>query len=347
MTDRRFYVRSSSGRLSDLLLDAPETIDVQADLGQHFSDVSALEMACPDDISFVGGDAKYKEMAERSLAGLFIVSAKSANWLAPGASFIICPNPIRLFNHIVGKLYPDLAAGFVGRFDQTHNISPSAKVDTTAEIAPSAIIGDHVEVGAGTKIGPLVTIGHGTQIGRDCLIYSHVSIAYALIGNRVQISNGARIGVDGFGLIEGKKHEKVLHLGRVILQDDVEIGANCTMDRGTYGDTVIGEGSKIDNLVHIAHNTQVGRHVRIAGMSGIAGSAIIDDYATLGGGVGLGNGAHIGAHAIVGGRSVVLGKVPEHEIYSGYPARPLKEWQRQKAFIAQLFKKSLKDKNRG
>ena len=347
MADRRFYVRSNVARLGDILQGGPATIDINANLQQSFADVSRLELAGPEDICFVGDDISYKDMAAQSKAGLFIVSAKSLEWLSSDAQFILCSNPAGLFNYIVGRLYQDLASGIVGYFDPKNNIAASAKIDPSAEIAPNAVIGDYAEIGARTKVGPFVSIGHGVKIGRDCLIHSHVSVAYSLMGDKVQISSGTRVGVDGFGLIEGKSHEKVLHIGRVIIQDSVDIGANCAIDRGTYGDTVIGEGSKIDNLVQVAHNTQIGRHVRAAGQTGLAGSCRIDDYAVLAGGAGVGNGGHVGAHAIVAARAAVFGKVPDGEVYAGIPARPLKEWQKQNAFVAQLYKKFLRDKGRG
>lgn len=217
-------------------------------------------------------------------------------------------------------------------------ISPAAFVDPTARLEPGvvvepmAVIGAHTEIGSGTRIGAGAVIGEHVRIGRECSIASGASILAALIGNNVIIHNGARIGQDGFGYAPGPRGMlKIVQVGRVIIQDHVEIGANTTIDRGTMDDTVIGEGTKIDNLVQIGHNVRIGRHCGIVSQVGIAGSAKIGDGVMLGGACGVNGHITIGDGAQIAAMSGVLADVPPGERYGGVPARPLKDYLREVA----------------
>jgi UDP-3-O-[3-hydroxymyristoyl] glucosamine N-acyltransferase len=173
-------------------------------------------------------------------------------------------------------------------------------------------------------------VGPEVRVGRDTTIGASAVITHALIGNRVIVHPGACIGQDGFGYIPGADgHRKVPQLGRVIIQDDVEIGANTTVDRGSNRDTIVGEGTKIDNQCHIGHNTVIGRHCLIAGKTGISGTVTVGDFVFLGGGVGLKDNITVGAGAKVGAGSAVLTSIPPGETWTGYPAAPHDRWLRE------------------
>jgi UDP-3-O-[3-hydroxymyristoyl] glucosamine N-acyltransferase len=205
-------------------------------------------------------------------------------------------------------------------------------------IDPGAVIGPRARIGEGTVIGATAVIGPDVQIGRDCSIGPGSSVIHALIGDNVILHPGCRIGQDGFRYLPSKNgHTKVPQLGRVIIQDDVEIGAGTAIDRGGSGDTIIGEGTKIDNLVHIAHNVTVGRHCLIAGQCGFAGSVNLGDGVMLGGQVGIADHLTIGDGAMIGAKSGVVSNVPAGEKWLGFPALPGREFLRAMAALRKLI----------
>jgi UDP-3-O-[3-hydroxymyristoyl] glucosamine N-acyltransferase len=206
-------------------------------------------------------------------------------------------------------------------------------------IDPGAMIGPSAEIGGGTVIGANAVIGPQVRIGRNCAVGPGASVTHALIGDRVIIHAGARIGQDGFGYVRGpKSHVKIPQLGRVIIQDDVEIGANSTIDRGGGRDTVIGEGTKIDNLVQIGHNVSIGRHCIVVSQSGISGSAVVEDYVALGGQVGIADHLTIGTEAMLAARAGVITDVPSGARWGGFPAGPAREWLRGATLLRRLVK---------
>jgi UDP-3-O-[3-hydroxymyristoyl] glucosamine N-acyltransferase len=214
-------------------------------------------------------------------------------------------------------------------------VDPSARLEADVDIEATAVIGAGAQIGAGTRIAAGVVIGPGVRIGRGCTIASGASVVCALVGDNVIIHAGARIGQDGFGNAPGPRGGmiKIVQIGRVILQDWVEIGANTTIDRGALGDTVIGDGTKIDNLVQIGHNVQIGRSCAIAAHCGISGSVTIGDFVMLGGRVGIGDHVSIGSGAQLAAGSGLMHDVPAGERWGGSPAQPIKGWLREVSLL--------------
>ena len=202
------------------------------------------------------------------------------------------------------------------------------------------MIGPEAQIGRGTRIAAGAVVGFRVAIGRDCFVGPGASVTHALIGNRVIVHAGARIGQDGFGFAMGPSgHYKVRQIGRVIIQDGVEIGANTTIDRGALKDTVIGEGTKLDNLVQIAHNVVIGRHCVIAAQTGISGSTVLEDFVAMGGQCGTVGHIRIGAGAQIAAQSGISCDIPRGEVWGGYPAKPITSWKREVALLKQLVRR--------
>jgi UDP-3-O-[3-hydroxymyristoyl] glucosamine N-acyltransferase len=213
-------------------------------------------------------------------------------------------------------------------------------VEEGVVLGPNVVLGEGVEIGRGTTIGANTVIGPGVAIGRNCIIASNVTIDCAFLGSNVVVHPGARIGTEGFGWLDhARSNRKIPQLGRVIVQDDVEIGANSTIDRGALGDTVIGEGTKIDNLVQIGHNCRIGRYCLIAAQSGLSGSTVLEDGVLMAGGTGTGGHLTIGAGSVVYGRAGVSKSWPAGSKLFGAPARDIKEYWRETAMLRRLMNK--------
>lgn len=209
------------------------------------------------------------------------------------------------------------------------------QLEAGAVVGPGVVIGSSVSIGAGTRIGANTVIGPGVQIGRDCDIGPNVTLTCCLIGDRVHIGPSTVIGEAGFGVTGSAAGLiDIPQLGRVILQDDVSVGANSCIDRGAWDDTVIGEGSKIDNLVQVGHNCRLGRHVILAGHTGLSGSVTIGDGAQLGGRAGVTDHLSIGKGARIGAASMVISDVPDGETWGGQPARPMRRFLRETVWLA-------------
>jgi UDP-3-O-[3-hydroxymyristoyl] glucosamine N-acyltransferase len=284
---------------------------------------------------------------KRVSAAAILCPAELAPDVPPGIAQLLTPTPQKAFALVGRTLYPDSVQP--GRWTAMSGISPlayvaeTARVETGAVIEAGASVGPGAAIGAGTIVSPAAVIGPGCRIGRDGYIGPGVTIQCALVGNRVIIHQGAAIGQDGFGFVAGPNGaERIPHVGRVIIQDDVEIGANSTIDRGTLNDTVIGEGTKIDNLVQIAHNVVTGRHCLIAGHCGLSGSVTLGDGVMLGGRVGIADHIKIGTGAQVAASSGVMHDVPPGERWAGMPARPVREFFREVAAIRSLIKPKTK-----
>ena len=302
--------------------------------GEHeISGVAPLESASRADLSFVG-NRKAAASAVRSAAGCLLVP----NDFSPGRTLIRVRDPRAALAFVIPLLYPPAPA--------PAGVHPSAVIAPDAHVPPSTCIGPFVVVGSGTRIGersrlgPGCTLGDGVSVGSDCLLHSNVTIySNVTVGDRAVLHSGCVLGADGFGFVRsGDHYEKFPQIGRVVIGQDVEIGANSCVDRAALGLTEIGDGSKLDNLVHIGHNCRIGRHVVIAAQTGLSGGVVVEDYAVIGGQVGIGDKARIESEAVLGSGSGILTSkiIRKGQVVWGTPARPLKEHLQQLANLARL-----------
>ena len=270
------------------------------------------------------------------------IQPKFAERAPEGTVALLSPEPYRAYAKALALFYPEagtpkVAASAVPGAAQ---IDPSAKLEKDVTVEPGAIIGPEAQIGEGSHIAAAAVIGYRCAIGRHCYIGPRAVIAHALIGNHVIIHAGVAVGQDGFGFAMGRQgHLKVRQIGRVIIQDWVEIGANSAIDRGALRDTVIGEGTKIDNLVQIGHNVMIGRHCVIVGQAGIAGSVVLEDFVVMGGQSGVVGHIKVGAGAQIAGNSGVTESVPRGERWGGTPAKPVRNWAREIALMKRLVEK--------
>ncbi|MCM2293628.1 UDP-3-O-(3-hydroxymyristoyl)glucosamine N-acyltransferase [Allorhizobium sp. BGMRC 0089] len=301
--------------------------------------VSPVYRAKSSDICYILS-RKNKQELETCQAGA-VLCEPGLQSIVPGhIPVLICSNPHGAFA-LAGQILHPLAQTpapvtevAARQVSSAAFVDPSARLEDGVVVEPMAVIGAGVEIGEGTHIGAGSVIGQGVKIGRHCTIAAGASILAAYLGNHVIIHNGARIGQDGFGYAPGPRGMvKIVQIGRVIIQDHVEIGANTTIDRGTMDDTVIGEGTKIDNQVQIGHNVRIGRHCGIVAQVGIAGSTVIGDGVMIGGGAGINGHITIGDGVQIAAYSGVVGSLPPGGKYGGIPARPLADFLRDCAEI--------------
>jgi UDP-3-O-[3-hydroxymyristoyl] glucosamine N-acyltransferase len=316
---------------------------VVGDGGVKISGVASIESAQAGELVFVD-EPKLLSSALQSQASAVIAGDYAAenSWNRP---VLISHHPKLAFARAARLLSHDLNRDFLG-VHPTSVIHPTAMVASTACIGAQAVVGSQAEVGEDTHVGPGCSIGKGVRIGRKCEIYPNVTIyPDTSLGDRVIVHAGAVLGSDGFGYVRDPKtghHEKFPQVGQLIIEDDVEIGANSTVDRGALDETRIHRGAKIDNLVHIGHNCQIGEDVVIAAQTGLSGSIVIENGAVLGGQVGIGEHARIGEGVMIGGQGGVLpNKILRGKgvAFWGTPAQPLRAYLKQLATIARLAKK--------
>ncbi|MSO92144.1 MAG: UDP-3-O-(3-hydroxymyristoyl)glucosamine N-acyltransferase [Rhodospirillales bacterium] len=337
MADPRFYSVAGPFSLKQLAGIAGAEIGGAADPARMFADVAPLQQAGARDVSFLD-NRRYVQAFAESGAGACAADPEFAPRAPPGMALLLTREPYRAYAKIATAFYP--APAPIPERAGTAAVDPSARVDEGARIESGAVIGARAEIGRRTRIGANAVIGHGVAIGDDCNIGPSATLLFCVLGARVIVHPGVRIGQDGFGFAPGKGgHLKVPQLGRVIIEDDVEIGANTTIDRGAGPDTVIGAGTKIDNLVQIAHNVRLGRHCIVVAQVGISGSTRVGDYVMIGGQAGLTGHLTIGDGARIAAQSGVMRDVGPGDDVGGSPAKPMKDWLRGVAAVERLAKK--------
>jgi UDP-3-O-[3-hydroxymyristoyl] glucosamine N-acyltransferase len=314
-----------------------------ADQGAVIIGVAALDRAHAGDLSFYERP-RYAAALRLCRATACLLRARDLPMLPPGVAGLVTPEPQKALAKVLAALFPDalrpqslFAASGISPGAAVH---PSARLEPGVIVDPGAVVGPRAEIGSGSVIGPQAVIGPDVRIGRGCSIGAGASIVCALIGDRVIIHPGARLGQDGFGFVLSRQgHVKAPQIGRVIVQDDVEIGANTTIDRGATRDTIIGEGTKIDNLVQIGHNVVIGRGCVIVAQSGLAGSCELEDFVALGGQSAIGGHITIGEGAQIAAKSGVTRDAPPAARLSGAPARPSRRHLRGELLLDRLARR--------
>jgi UDP-3-O-[3-hydroxymyristoyl] glucosamine N-acyltransferase len=345
MAQPTFFEQPPSSTLAELAaLTKAHLVDASRG-GQVVKGLASLDEAGPMHLAFFD-NLKYADQLASTKAGACLVSPRFEASVPAHVAVLRATHPFRAFVQIARELYgsalrPQSWFGVAG-IAPSAIIDPSAHLEDGVIVDPLAVIGPNVEIGAGTVIGAGAIIGDGVRIGRDCNVGPRTAIQCALIGNNVLIHPGCSIGQDGYGFIffgpDG--HLKVPQTGRVLIQNNVEVGAGTTIDRGSLRDTVIGEGSKIDNQVQIGHNVTIGRHCLLAAQIGLAGSLTIGDNVALGAKVGINNHLHIGDGAQVTAMSAVKDDIPPNGRWGGHFAKPTKQWFREIIAVERLVRDS-------
>ncbi len=337
MADPRFFDRAGPHLLDALAALSGARLQDPADGGRLFGDVAPLETAGPDDVTFLD-NRKYVDAFAASRAGAAFVDERDAGRAPAGMALLFATDPYRAFARAAQAFYP--APPVVPRRAPTAIVDPAASVPGDCEIGEHVVIAAGVRLGARVQIGANSVIAAGVELGEDCRVGANVTLSHCLIGARVVLHPGVRIGQPGFGFaVDTGGPVKVPQLGRVIIGDDVDIGANTTIDRGSGHDTVIGDGSMIDNLVQIGHNVSLGRGVVLAGQVGISGSTKLGDFVMVGGQSGFAGHLKIGSGARIAARSGLMRDVEAGATVGGNPAVPFTLFMRQIAILQRLARK--------
>lgn len=334
MPDPRFYAAVGPFTLAEIAAAAAARLPAGADPSARLHDVAPLGAATARHLSFLD-NRKYLDAFAATGAGACIAPGALAHRAPPGTTVLASDAPYKAYARAAALFHP-VAVPEPG-------VHPAAVVDPAALLAEDcrieagAVIAADARIGARCLVGANATVGPGVEIGDETRIGAGVSLSHCLVGAHVTIYPGARIGQDGFGFApDPQGHVKMPQLGRVVIGDDVEIGANTTIDRGSGPDTVVGQGCRIDNLVQIAHNVRIGRGCVIVAQSGIAGSTAVGDFVQVGGQAGLVGHLAIGAGARIAGQSGVIRDIEPGATYGGTPAVPIRSWHRQTAALARL-----------
>lgn len=337
MADPRFFTVAGPFTVADIAQRAGAKLGGAANGERMLRDVAPLDTATENDLSFLD-NPHYVDQFRQTRAGAVIVDAKFVSQAPEGTTLLITPRPYRAYALAAQAFYPEPPP--------TPGIAPGAYVDPSAKLGegcavePNAVIGADAVIGKQCSIGANAVIGRSVVLGDNVRVGANATLAYCVIGSRVRIYPGARIGQDGFGFApDPHAPVKVPQLGRVIVGDDVEIGANTTVDRGAGPDTVIGAGTMIDNLVQIGHNVQIGRCCVLVAFVGLSGSTRLGDYVMIGGQVGVAGHLTIGDGARIGAQAGVIRDVKKGEALLGSPAMPVREFHYMNTYLRRLAAK--------
>lgn len=338
MPDPRFFEDLGPVTLADLASLTGAELLVSDHGARQVRAVAVLASAQSDTITFLS-DRKHAGELASAKAGAVFVTQRDADLVPEGCAALITPVPQAAYAGAANRLHRPR------RHQGDQAIAPDAVFEEDVVLAPGVVVGPGARIGARTQIGANTVIGPGVAIGRDCVIGANVTLGFALLGDRVRILAGAVIGEPGFGAAGGTKGVvDIPQLGRVILQDGVTVGANSCIDRGAFDDTSIGENTKIDNLVQIAHNVHVGRNCVMAAHTGISGSVIIGDGAAFGGRAGVADHVTIGDGAQVAAAAGVFRDIPAGETWGGFPGQPIRRWMREVAWLSRSANRKGADK---
>ncbi|HTU55388.1 MAG TPA: UDP-3-O-(3-hydroxymyristoyl)glucosamine N-acyltransferase [Acetobacteraceae bacterium] len=329
--DPRFYAGSGPHALSAVATAAGGVAEAAE---RTLYGVAPLQTAGPGEVSFLD-NRRYVEALERTRAGAVLVHPELAPRVPAGTASIVTAEPYQGWARVAALFHPP--APLKPGIHPSAVVGEGARVDPTAEIGPLVVIGARAEIGPRCRIAPGAVIGEGVAIGPDGRIGALASVSHAILGPRVTLYPGARVGQDGFGFaVADDGFRSVPQLGRVILEHDVEVGANTTIDRGSVQDTVIGAGTRLDNLVQIGHNVRIGRLCVVVSQAGISGSTIVEDFVMIGGQAGLVGHLRIGRKARLGAQAGVMADVAPGAEVVGSPAEPVRTFFRQIAVLRRL-----------
>ena len=334
MVDTTFFINNGPFTLQQVAEICEAELKDGGKANAEIVNINTMEKASAGEVCFFY-DKKAKARGAEIKAEACVTTEELAPFVAQGVALLICSNPKMAFLKLNSRLYAE--------YQPRADIASSARIHPTAIIGQNCSIGDNVVIGENVRIGDNcmieagAVVGRGCQIGNNCRIGVNASIAYTIMGNDCFIYNGARIGSDGFGfMMVAGQHKRIPQVGRVIIGNDVEIGANACVDRGALDDTVIGDGCRIDNLVQIAHNDKLGKGCIIVAQTGIAGSCTFGDYVVCGGQTGFADHLKIGSGAQIGAQSGLMRDVEPGAVMMGYPAVGIKDFMRQTAYLQKL-----------
>ena len=336
MADPRFFERAGPFSLGQLAQLADAALGANAEPDREMADVGPLDAAGPEDVSFFD-NRRYADSLAVSAAGACLIRSADAAIAPPDMALLVTETPYLAYARVSRAYYP--IPPVEPEIDPTASIDPTAAIGQGCRIDPFAVIGAQASIGPRCHIGPHAVIGRGVALGEDVRIGAGCSLGHCVVGSRVRMLAGVRIGEDGFGFATDRNagsHVDIPQIGRVLIEDDVEIGANSTIDRGAGPDTVIGQGTRIDNLVQIGHNVVLGRGCIVVAQAGISGSTTLGDFAVVAAQGGVAGHLNVGAGARIAAKAGVMRDVPDGETVAGAPAVPIKQFFRRVATLRRL-----------